>query len=161
MKPGTGRSASLRRTLGTGWAHVTGFVREFFDFSGDNALPFTPGAHDVRIERGDWVYYVRAVHRGKMFGADFAPIDLCGLVLYLLLGWVVDEWLAGRPWKVGVLRRRNRSVWGRIPLLYKELVPAGRDPQSALAYLVERVNAGEFDGRKHRDRERAHAEDVR
>ena len=27
------------------------FVREFFDFTGDNALPFTPTEHDVRIER--------------------------------------------------------------------------------------------------------------
>lgn len=125
---------------------MAGFLREFFDFSGDDALPFTPGHDDVRIERGEWVYYVRAVHKGKWLRQDFAPMDLLSFVLYLLLSGFVDSWRAGRPWKVGVLRRRKRGL-KRLHLLHKEVLPAGQAPQARITELAHRVESGGYDKR--------------
>jgi hypothetical protein len=123
---------------------AAGFVRDFFDFSGDNALPFTLGDDDVRVERGEWAYYVRAVHRGQWLRQDFTPVDLLSFVLYIVFSGFVDARRAGRPWKVGVLRRRTHGL-KRLHLLHKEVLPAGRAPQVRIAELVRRVESGEFD----------------
>jgi hypothetical protein len=126
---------------------VAGFLRELFDFTGDNALPFSLREEDVRIERGTWVYYVRAVHRGQSLRQDFTPMNLTSLVVQLLVSGFVDEWREGRPWKVGVLRRRNRGLWGGVRLLHKESLPPRKSPDARVADLVAMVNAGEFDAR--------------
>ena len=75
-------------------------MRRFVEgFTGDNALPFTLGAHDVRVDRGEWVYYIRAVHRGQWLRQDLNPVmDFPSLVIYVLLSGFVDDWRAGRPW---------------------------------------------------------------
>jgi hypothetical protein len=126
------------------WAQAVGFAREFFDFSGDNAVPFTLGDDEVRIERGEWVFYVRAVHRGQWLRQDFTPVDLLSFVLYLVLSGFVDAWRVGRPWKVGVLRRRTRGL-KRLHLVHKEVLPAGRAPLTRMSELVRRIELGEFD----------------
>ena len=126
------------------WASLTAFLREFFDFSGDNALPFTLTDDDVRIERGEWVYYVRAVHRGKLLKQDLTPINVLSLLVYLVLCGFVDDWRARRPWKLGVLRRRGRGAW-RLELLHKEVLEPGTAPDGRRAELVEAVNAGRYD----------------
>lgn len=128
------------------WQAVKDFAREFVDVSGDDALPFTLTDDDVRVERGEFVYYVRAVRRGKWLRQDFAPVDLLSLVLYVLLGGFVDEWRAGRPWKLGVLRRRSRGI-RRVQLLHKELLPPGVRPDVRRAALVADVSSGRFDDR--------------
>lgn len=134
-----------QRRVDRAWAAVGSFLHEFFDFSGDNSLPFTPTEHDVRVERGEWIYYVRVVHRGKLLKQDLSPIDVPSFVLHVLLSGVVDNWRAGRPWKLGVLRRRNRGAW-RLELLHKEVLPPGTAPDLRRAELVDAVTAGRFDG---------------
>ena len=119
------------------------FVREFFDVTGDNALPCTPTEHDVRIEREQWVYYVRAVHRGQLLKQDLAPIDFLSLAFYVVFSGFVDEWRAGRPWKVAVLRRRAHGMW-RLQLLHKEILKPGEEPDVRRLELVAAVTSGKF-----------------
>ena len=123
------------------------FLRRFVEgFTGDNALPFTLGDHDVRVDRGEWVYYIRAVHRGQWLRQDLNPVmDFPSLVIYVLLSGFVDDWRAGRPWKVGVLRLRSRGIRGPFQILRKELLPPGQGPEGRVAQLAAMVDAGEFD----------------
>lgn len=128
---------------------VRSSLRRFFDgFTGDNALSFTLGDHDVRVDRGQWVYYIRAVHRGQWLRQDLNPVmGLPSLVIYVLFSGFVDDWRARRPWKVGVLRRRSRGTRRAFQILHKDVLPPGQGPQGRVAQLAAMVNAGEFDSR--------------
>ena len=127
-----------RRLRRPSWAQLRAIV------GGEDAPPFTLGDGDARVERGEWVYYVRAVHRGQWLRQDFAPIDLLSFALYLAFSGFVDAWRRGRPWKVGVLRQRQRG-WRRIQLLHKEVLAAGASPGARVAELVRDVERGSFD----------------
>lgn len=85
------------------------------DKGSSELLPFTPHDHDQRVERDPWVYYVR--------------------------WW----WRSQDAWKVGVLRYRPGRFGGRIKVVHKDLLPAGRASASRVAALVEEVRSGRFD----------------
>ncbi|WP_344294909.1 hypothetical protein, partial [Actinopolymorpha rutila] len=105
-------------------------------------LPFTPRDHDVRIYRGEWIFYVRAVKVGEPLvngvGAD-NPAILTPIMNALF-------WNRVKGWKVGVLRYRNHW-WkaGRIRIVYKERLAPSQAPDQRIAELVRAVNDGSFD----------------
>ena len=110
----------------------------------NDPIQFTPEEHDVRLERGEWIFYVRGVKRGERFIGG-APTGLEGIVFALTLGllWAARQERLNR-WKVGVVR--FRKDWrGRIRLVHKETLPPGEGPQRRIAELVEEVSAGRFD----------------
>ncbi len=112
-------------------------------------VPFSPGEHDVRIPRGDWVFYVRAVRRGSAVrgGGSVLPGDPVELLMLLSLGAVsafVDHRLR---WKVAVVRGPSPRSWktDRLRILHKELLAAGGSPEQRVEELADEVRAGRFD----------------
>lgn len=110
-------------------------------------VAFTPHDHDVRVERGDWVFYVRGVKRCEPFRGDATWDGTAFGLVMLVVAWVVAHlfWGAQRRWKVGVLRYRSGWRGGRIRLVHKEMLARGEQPQSRIAELVAEVEAGRFD----------------
>lgn len=110
----------------------------------DDPIQFTPDEHDVRLERGDWIYYVRGVKKGEMLLGG-APTGLEGIVVALTVGlfWAARQ-ERNDQWKVGVVRfRRDRS--GRIRLVHKETLGPGEGPEARISELVGDVTSGRFD----------------
>lgn len=118
----------------------------------DNAradgVHFTPQEHDVRVQRGDWVFYVRGVKQGEGFAGGLSW-DGNPLSLPVLLAMQGVLTLARRPlrWKVGVVRTPSPSSWktDRIRVVHKERLAEGEEPSRRIAELVGDVNAGAFD----------------
>ena len=113
-----------------------------------DGVHFTPGEHDVRVRRGDRVYYVRAVKRGEGFTGGLTwNGDLLSLPLLLAVEGVLR--LARRPmrWKVGVVRLPSPSSWrtDRARVVHQERLDAGEEPSAHVAGLVAGVDAGRFD----------------
>ncbi len=110
----------------------------------NDPIQFTPEEHDVRLQRGDWIFYVRGVKKGeRLIGGGSAGLE--GIVFVLTFGllWAARQERQDR-WKVGVVRLRKDWV-GRIRLVHKETLPPGEGPQRRIAELVEEVSAGRFD----------------
>lgn len=111
-------------------------------------IQFTPNAHDVRVERQGWVYYVRGIKRGERFVGGGVTLE-GGIVIALLslvAGRRISGWYEAQPWKVGVVRLRSDGG-GLNRTVYKERLPAGVRPAGRIAELVEDVEHGRF----HRD----------
>lgn len=113
-------------------------------------LSFDLRDHDVRIERGEWVYFVRGVKSveslaGDMLAGATGPVEA---VLGFFMVEVLDVWWRRKKaWKVGVLRVKG-SRWGpsgRIKVLHKEVLTAGVEPNARIAQLAEEVLSGRFD----------------
>jgi len=125
---------------------------------------FGVGPDDLRVARGDWVYYVRVVPRGAAFlggrtsagsgGGDLvADGDLSSLALAVLL--VVPLKLLGsfspartrpRAMKVGVVRVPDPRSWtvDRHRVVHRQRLARGEDPTPYVRDLAERAAAGEF-----------------
>jgi hypothetical protein len=115
-------------------------------------LPFTPEDHDVRIHRGEHLFFVRGVKRGERFtggGLSLEP-DAGGLLVVLLAVVLAKPLLAAYdrlPWKVGVVRMRRDPTGhpSRIRTVHRERLPDGFALEDRIAELVEDVEAGRFD----------------
>jgi hypothetical protein len=118
-------------------------------------LPFSPHDHDVRVERGDRVYWVRGVKRYEPFrggsGLDAGDGTLFGLVVALVLQavtWPLAHLFrrTQQTWKVGVLRYRPEPWWNSgIKVIHKERLPSGEQPHGRIQGLVADVNQGRYD----------------
>lgn len=113
-----------------------------------DGVHFTPREHDVRVQRGDWLFYVRGVKQGEGFlGGLSWDGDPFSLPVLLAMEGVMA--LVRRPlrWKVGVVRLPSATSWktGRIRVVHKERLPDGAEPAKRIAELVADVNAGVFD----------------
>ncbi len=108
-------------------------------------MPFTPGEHDVRVVRQGCVYWVRVVKRGQPLRWDLSwDGSIGGFVAFLLVGWLLERWWASRSdWTVGVLCHRD-SFWGRLRVVHKELVPAGKNPVERVNDIAVAIEAGRF-----------------
>lgn len=124
---------------------------------------FVPGRDDIRIERGGWVFYVRAVPRdrrldrdpssggGPTFGAGFGIEALVAALVVVPVVMAAKKVRALRlrreGWRVGVVRKGAASTWndpeGRV--LHEEHLPRTTDPRPRVAELAARVDAGDFD----------------
>lgn len=109
---------------------------------------FTPGDHDQRIARGDWVYYVRAVRRGSSLTSSIGHgNDPLGLLLLLPL---IGLWSLGQRWarwKVGVVRVPAASSWktDRHRVVHREILEKQASPEARIGALVREVRAGRYD----------------
>ncbi|GAB3246885.1 hypothetical protein GCM10027425_02450 [Alteromonas gracilis] len=114
---------------------------------GGEMLPFTPRDHDVRIERGGWIFYVRGVKRFESLRTETAwdghPASLPLLAVVKLIAFVSRE--AQDTWKVGVLRCPSGWFGGLIRVVHQETLPPEVHPQERIAELVAEVEAGAFD----------------
>lgn len=114
---------------------------------GHEMLPFTPRDHDVRIERGEWIFYVRGVKRFESFRIgtrwDGSPGSLPLLAIVKLLAFVSDR--AQDTWKVGVLRCPSGWFGGLIRVVHQETLPPEVHPRARIAELVAEVESGAFD----------------
>ena len=112
----------------------------------EDPIQFTPAPHDVRLERGAWVYYVRGVKRWELFRSDgLSPTDLGGLILALPIGFLWGHRQErAKQWKVGVLRFRRDGA-GLIRVVHKETLDSGIPPERRIEALARDVTAGRFD----------------
>jgi hypothetical protein len=104
--------------------------------------------HDQRVERGGWVYYVRAVKWERDFTRDlFQP---GGEPLYdivrLAVQWVRRARSGRRPWMVGVVRIGDVSTWNdfRPHVAHQETLPPGQSPQARIGELARKAQDGAF-----------------
>jgi hypothetical protein len=109
----------------------------------NDPVQFTPEEHDVRLERGDWIFYVRGVKKGERFiGGGLAGLEGLAFALTVGLLWAAKQERRSQ-WKVGVVR--FRKDWrGRVRLVHKETLPVGEAPQERIADLVAEVKSGRF-----------------
>ena len=112
-------------------------------------LGFELGDHDIRIERGEWVYFVRGVKSVESLQADLTQgqIGLGEAIVAFCAASVLDLWWRRKKaWKVGVLRVKG-SRWGPSgsKVLHKEVLGVGVAPDARIAELAEEVRAGRFD----------------
>jgi hypothetical protein len=110
----------------------------------NDPIHFTPGEHDVRLEHGECIFYVRGVKRGEVFLGDgvSGPGDVVFALTVGLL-WGISRERSDR-WKVGVMRFR-KDYRGRIRVVYKESLARGEAPTTRMAELVTDVRSGRFD----------------
>lgn len=114
---------------------------------GHEMLPFTPRDHDVRIERGRWIFYVEwgqalrvAPHRDSVGRALCQPALLAIVKLIAIVSREAQD-----TWKVGVLRYPSGGRAGLIRVVHKETLPLEMHPRERIAELVAEVEAGRFD----------------
>lgn len=114
----------------------------------DDMLPFVPGERDVRVARGDYIFYVRAVRRGSSLRMSTWDGDLPGVVA--ILPFVGLYALAQRRarWKVGVVRLPSPgsgTAERRIRVMHLELLTRGASPDERIAELAADVRKGRFE----------------
>ncbi len=106
------------------------------------------GPHDQRVQRGGWVYYIRAVKweqdftaRGVQPGGELL-VDALRLVTRALRRARSGR----RPWVIGVVRIGDVSTWNdRTPrVVCRETLGRGHAPQTRIAELVVRAQNGEY-----------------
>ena len=112
----------------------------------EDPIQFTPEPHDVRLERGTWIYYVRGVKKWQLFRSDgLSPTDLGGLILALPIAFLWGRRQErAKQWKVGVLRFR-KDGGGLIRVIHKETLDPGIPPERRITALARDVTAGRFD----------------
>lgn len=111
-------------------------------------VPFELYPHDVRVERGDDIYYVRGVRRWESYrassgGPDFNIVSIALWLTMVAAGGVLRR--HSKSWKVGVLSCRRGAIGGRIRLVYKERLAMSQNPVNRIAELVQDVDEGRFD----------------
>jgi hypothetical protein len=109
-------------------------------------IQFAPEEHDVRLERGQWIFYVRGVRKGERFlGGGLTGFE--GILFALTIGLL---WASRQErkdhWKVGVVRFRKDGS-GLVRLVHKEMLRPGETPHARIATLVKEATAGRFDPR--------------
>lgn len=111
-------------------------------------IPFTPYAHDVRIQRGKHIFYVRGVRSWEPLarGSGWPDLSPGGFVIWLAVK--TSTGMARRRsegWKVGVLRYRAGKIGGPIRVVRRERLTQADNPTTRIEELVKAVESGQFD----------------
>ena len=105
---------------------------------------------DERVERGDWVFYVRAVKRRRELTRrewDGRGFNLLAEGMMWAFNTLRRRMNAKRSWQVGVVRLGNVSSWRdhRPVVVHLEQVARDANLNPTIALLVAQIEAGQFD----------------